>query len=257
MIAEIGATGAPAHLPHPLRRSSGTASEPGASGRSVALLVLARASGVAQEHVVRGPLAELTFTGAAASVRTTCTTCATCPTVAPSAARASRAARRCWGRGSTTTARSAPTRPSIDPRRQEYLLQVDGRLAGCCAMMCRCWSSAGPTSKRGSIWTPSSTPSPRPWPIDDATIADALVVVESRAAASAPHPGGSSDLREPLRAGISTNDVAELGEIVSGAQPGRTDPDQITLYKSVGVAVQDAAAVALVLAAGGGCNVDM
>jgi len=45
--------------------------------------------------------------------------------------------------------------------------------------------------------------------------------------------------------------------IVSGTRAGRTDPDQITLYKSVGVAAQDAAAVALVPAAGGGCNVDM
>jgi ornithine cyclodeaminase len=39
-----------------------------------------------------------------------------------------------------------------------------------------------------------------------------------------------------------------LGEHISGSKPGRTAPDQITLYKSVGVAVQDAAATALVLA---------
>jgi ornithine cyclodeaminase len=42
---------------------------------------------------------------------------------------------------------------------------------------------------------------------------------------------------------------AELGELVSGTHPGRQDPAQITLYKSVGVAVQDAAAAALVLEA--------
>jgi ornithine cyclodeaminase/alanine dehydrogenase-like protein (mu-crystallin family) len=42
---------------------------------------------------------------------------------------------------------------------------------------------------------------------------------------------------------------AEIGELVSGARPGRTAPDQVTLYKSVGVAAQDAAAAALVLAA--------
>jgi ornithine cyclodeaminase/alanine dehydrogenase-like protein (mu-crystallin family) len=42
---------------------------------------------------------------------------------------------------------------------------------------------------------------------------------------------------------------AELGELVTGAKSGRTDQQQITLYKSVGVAVQDAAAAALVLAA--------
>jgi alanine dehydrogenase len=83
--------------------------------------------------------------------------------------------------------------------------------------------------------------------VDDATVADALVVVESRAAALAPHPGGASDLLAPLRDGLITTDLPELGEIISGARPGRTDPGQITLYKSVGVAVQDAAAVGLVL----------
>jgi ornithine cyclodeaminase len=41
----------------------------------------------------------------------------------------------------------------------------------------------------------------------------------------------------------------ELGELVAGTKPGRTSPEQISLYKSVGVAVQDAAAAALVLAA--------
>jgi len=40
-----------------------------------------------------------------------------------------------------------------------------------------------------------------------------------------------------------------LGELVAGTKPARQSPDQITLYKSVGVAVQDAAAAALVIAA--------
>jgi ornithine cyclodeaminase len=83
--------------------------------------------------------------------------------------------------------------------------------------------------------------------VDDATVAEALVVVESRAAALAPQPGGATDLLDPLAAGLITSDLPELGEIISGARPGRTDPDQITLYTSVGGAVQDAAAVGLVL----------
>jgi ornithine cyclodeaminase len=40
-----------------------------------------------------------------------------------------------------------------------------------------------------------------------------------------------------------------LGELVAGTKPGRTSQDEITLYKSVGVAVQDVAAAALVLEA--------
>ena len=81
--------------------------------------------------------------------------------------------------------------------------------------------------------------------VDDATVADALLVVESRESALAAPPAGAPDL-----AGIDPAHVhAELGELVSGARPGRTSPDQISLYKSVGVAVQDAAAATLVLAA--------
>jgi ornithine cyclodeaminase/alanine dehydrogenase-like protein (mu-crystallin family) len=87
--------------------------------------------------------------------------------------------------------------------------------------------------------------------IDDATVADALVCVESRRAALAPFPSGSNDLLMPIRDGVITADHvhAELGELVAGIKPGRNSPDQITLYKSVGVAVQDAAAAALVLVA--------
>jgi len=87
--------------------------------------------------------------------------------------------------------------------------------------------------------------------IDDATVTDALVCVESRRAALAPFPSGSNDLLMPIRDGVITADhvYAELGELVAGIKPGRNSPDQITLYKSVGVAAQDAAAAALVLVA--------
>lgn len=87
--------------------------------------------------------------------------------------------------------------------------------------------------------------------VDDATVAEALVCVESRQAALAPFPAGSNDLLVPIRDGLITAEHvhAELGELVSGSKAGRSSPDQITLYKSVGVAVQDAAAAALVVAA--------
>jgi len=87
--------------------------------------------------------------------------------------------------------------------------------------------------------------------VDDATVAGALVVVESRKAALAPFPAGTNDLLQPIRDGVITAEHvhAELGELVDGSRPGRTADEQITLYKSVGVAVQDAAAAALVIAA--------
>jgi alanine dehydrogenase len=81
--------------------------------------------------------------------------------------------------------------------------------------------------------------------VDEQTVADATLVVESRASALAPPPAGAPEL-----VGVDPAQVhAELGELVSGAKPGRRSRDEITLYKSVGVAVQDAAAAALVLAA--------
>ena len=81
--------------------------------------------------------------------------------------------------------------------------------------------------------------------VDEATVADAVLVVESRDSALAPPPAGAPEL-----VGVDPAHVhAELGELVTGIQPGRRSRDEITLYKSVGVAVQDAAAAALVLAA--------
>jgi ornithine cyclodeaminase len=84
--------------------------------------------------------------------------------------------------------------------------------------------------------------------LDDATVADALVVIEARASTLAPPPSGSNDLIDPIARGvISADDVAEIGEVIARERPGRTSPDQITLYKSVGVAVQDGVAARLVL----------
>ncbi|MFJ9407057.1 ornithine cyclodeaminase family protein [Streptomyces sp. NPDC101393] len=85
--------------------------------------------------------------------------------------------------------------------------------------------------------------------VDGATVAEALVCVETRQAALAPFPAGSNDLLTPIRDGVITAEHvhAELGELLAGSKPGRTSADQITLYKSVGVAAQDAAAAALVV----------
>ena len=70
------------------------------------------------------------------------------------------------------------------------------------------------------------------------------LAVEFRESTLAPPPAGA---RSSATSGPPT--VVELGELVAGTKPGRTSQDEITLYKSVGVAVQDAAAAALVLAA--------
>ena len=75
--------------------------------------------------------------------------------------------------------------------------------------------------------------------LDAEALKRARVVVESRASAQAEFPAGANDLREACV-------HAEVGEILAGKLPGRESERQITLYKSVGVAVQDAVAARLV-----------
>ena len=80
--------------------------------------------------------------------------------------------------------------------------------------------------------------------LDPELVRAATIVVESRDSSFAPPPGGAPEL-----SGVDPASVAELGELVSGSRRGRATPVEITLYKSVGVAVQDLAAAAIVLAA--------
>jgi ornithine cyclodeaminase/alanine dehydrogenase-like protein (mu-crystallin family) len=99
--------------------------------------------------------------------------------------------------------------------------------------------------------------------IDGDLVRDSVLVVESREAVLAPPPSGAVEIRLAIEEDLIGPEHihAEIGQIVAGDAPGRTSPDQITLYKSVGVAVQDAAAATLVLAAakanGAGTHVEM
>jgi len=89
------------------------------------------------------------------------------------------------------------------------------------------------------------TPQMREVPTE--TVLRARVVIDHRTASLAE----AGDLLIPIREGRMTEEHiwAELGEIVAGLKPGRLSPDEITLFKSVGVAVQDVAAAAAVLEA--------
>ena len=72
--------------------------------------------------------------------------------------------------------------------------------------------------------------------LDDELLIRARLFVESREAAG-QESGDVMAAREV---------VAELGEVVAGGHPGRRTADETTLFKSVGVAVEDVAAAALV-----------
>ncbi|MGD9974323.1 MAG: ornithine cyclodeaminase family protein [Desulfatirhabdiaceae bacterium] len=75
--------------------------------------------------------------------------------------------------------------------------------------------------------------------VDETTVRKARVVVDSRKACLAE----AGDL---IISGATIH--AEIGEIINKTNTGRESADQITFFKTVGVAVQDAAAAAVVLA---------
>ncbi|MBN1134053.1 MAG: alanine dehydrogenase [Methanosarcinaceae archaeon] len=58
----------------------------------------------------------------------------------------------------------------------------------------------------------------------------------------------SGEINVPLSSGlISANDIyGELGEVVAGIKPGRTEDDMITIFDSTGLAIQDVATANLV-----------
>src|ERR1700752_813462 len=76
--------------------------------------------------------------------------------------------------------------------------------------------------------------------LDDDLVTTARVFVDSREAA----------LRESGDVIAARSEVTEIGAVVAGVAPGRRNAQEITLFKSVGVAVEDVAAAALVLGAG-------
>jgi ornithine cyclodeaminase len=80
---------------------------------------------------------------------------------------------------------------------------------------------------------------------DDEAVKRASLFCGTRAGAL--KEGG--DLVQPLKAGvIRQGDVAaELSELCKGEHPGRTRDDEITLFKSVGTAIEDLAAAKLML----------
>lgn len=72
--------------------------------------------------------------------------------------------------------------------------------------------------------------------LDDAAIARSRVFVEIMEPAL--HEAG--DLRIPIESGVlAPGDVTELGDVAGGREAGRTGADDITVFKSVGVAFED------------------
>jgi ornithine cyclodeaminase/alanine dehydrogenase-like protein (mu-crystallin family) len=88
----------------------------------------------------------------------------------------------------------------------------------------------------------SSVPTTRE--VDDDCVALGRFFVDYRGSALAQ----AGELLHAIRSGRVTEAhiVAEIGEVLSGSVPGRRSADEVTIYKSLGVAAQDLAAATLV-----------
>jgi alanine dehydrogenase len=76
--------------------------------------------------------------------------------------------------------------------------------------------------------------------LDAATVSSAAIFGEWRGAVEYPPPAGAQELQ-----GLDGAAVTEIGEVLAGARPGRRSESQITVYKSTGHDVEDAAAARL------------
>ncbi|MBC8353638.1 MAG: hypothetical protein H8E66_16690 [Planctomycetes bacterium] len=165
-----------------------------------------------------------------------------------------------------------PTLPKVERLIEEMRCRVNGRLYAAASqedaardadIICATTTSSTPIFEDVDVQpgthinaVGSYKPVNREIPAE--TVIRSLVVVDSREAAWEE----AGDLIQPLEAGqITRNHIhAELGEIVLGEKTGRSSSEQITFFKSVGIAVQDAfaakAALANAKASGIGQTVD-
>jgi ornithine cyclodeaminase/alanine dehydrogenase-like protein (mu-crystallin family) len=113
-------------------------------------------------------------------------------------------------------------------------------------VVCTCTSAREPILERGWLKSGahvnavgSSVPTARE--LDAATVAEATLVVDRRESAL-------NEAGDLLLAGFGAERIAaELGEVLVGAHPGRTSEDELTVFKSLGLGVEDLAAAELVV----------
>jgi ornithine cyclodeaminase/alanine dehydrogenase-like protein (mu-crystallin family) len=113
-------------------------------------------------------------------------------------------------------------------------------------VVCTCTSAREPILERGWLKPGahvnaigSSLPSARE--LDAATVAAGTLFVDRRESAL-------NEAGDLLLAGFGEERIAaELGEVLIGSHPGRTDATQLTVFKSLGLGVEDLAAAELVV----------
>jgi alanine dehydrogenase len=116
----------------------------------------------------------------------------------------------------------------------------------CCATSSALPVLAGRWLKQGAFVDLVGSFSPLKREADDEVVRRARIFVDTCEGALAE----AGDLLDPIARGIITRQciVAELADLVSGRNPGRAGTTEITLFKSVGTALEDLAAAQLIVA---------
>jgi ornithine cyclodeaminase/alanine dehydrogenase-like protein (mu-crystallin family) len=130
-----------------------------------------------------------------------------------------------------------------DPRAAERLGVAEGTIEGA-DVICLTTSARSPVLTAGDVMPGTHVTSvgfaPPGGELDPALAASARLFVETRQAFEPP-PAGCGEL-----AGLDPSSGTELGALLSGRAPGRSSPDDVTVYKAMGHIAEDAAAAELV-----------
>jgi len=156
--------------------------------------------------------------------------------------------RKALGRGMNTLLGSRTQAPPSAP------VAVEAADARTCAsnsdVICTCTTSSQPLFdglllKSGTHLNVIGAFQPHTREVDDVTVRRSLVVAETYDAVFAE----AGDILIPLNQSLITRDHvrADLHELLSGKKTVRSSPQDITLFKSVGFALEDLATAELVL----------
>jgi len=118
--------------------------------------------------------------------------------------------------------------------------------AAACPVVCIATPSTSPVLSRGQVQPGThinamGADGPGKQELDPQILRDARVVIDELEQST--HGG---ELNVPIAQGLydAAQIAATLGEVITGVKPGRTSPDDITVFDSTGLAIQDVALAA-------------
>jgi ornithine cyclodeaminase/alanine dehydrogenase len=185
------------------------------------------AAGVATKHLANLPLTRVGFIGCGVQARTFLS------------------ALRCLG---SFEVLAADRDPAVA---EAFAAEAGGRAASAsdaaaCPVLCVATPSSSPVVLRdwvrpGTHINAMGADGPGKQELDPQILRDARIIVDE--AEQSLHGG---ELNVPVALGVlnATDIAATLGEVIAGRRPGRTTPQDITVFDSTGLAIQDVALAA-------------